>query len=350
MIKLPQSVFACVGLVALLAFPVPATANPFYAAARRDLRQLVSLPPATLTDAEKDSLVWLLGSGGADDLGRQSLATLEAHVDGFLPIFRLAQAYPRQPSLRLQRLIRRYGSAQDPDAMRGFLRKWLTEPPDSIYSRTRGSLVRASECAALELQVIAAEALVEYADPMADSLIAALLQSAGQGCSDCDHKSPDKRFLETARSRLAGNALGSIMAEVGSDSVRFMRDLGMVSRAQLCASRSSTGVTLQEIPLEPLRPVLACLRSTLRAPGHATHTPADFDSTDTIVTLYFEDGLTATLAPFDGNRVQYVDDSYCRGVHVEILDAELNAALRQLPDEVQSSTRVRAPRAAREDP
>jgi hypothetical protein len=233
--------------------------------------------------------------------------------------------------------------------MREFLRKWLTEPPDSLYSRTTGAVVRTSECRAIKLQVIAAEALVEYADPAADSLIAALLQQGGNDCSLCARRLPDTRFLEMARLRLAGNGLGAVFVEGKDDTLRCARDLATVRSALLCESTPSAA-RVQGIPPETLQSVFAQLQWTLRGSEHETNARGDLTDASPILTLHFQDDIKATLTPLGLDRVRYEDDSYCHGLRMELVDAQLNKVLRDLPHEVKSLIRVPGIRAASEKP
>lgn len=338
-----RALLVVVGAAALTAFSAPAGANPFYHDALSAVHRLVHFPPDSLSSAQRDSLILLLGSGGADDMRQQNLDLLEGRIDRYLPLLRLAQLYPNQPSLRLQRLIRHHGSSGDCDAMQAFLRTWLTAPPDSIYSRPHGAAVKPPACTVSHLQVIAAEALVEYADPAADSLIATLLRQTDDGCTLCPSGISDRRLLELARFRLKGSESGYIMRAGEGDTLHCVRDLAALQRAQLFVGTTST-MRAQGVTREALRPILECLASSLQVRSSAAPSDEVLDRAEILVTLHFEDGLQASLAPFGGDRVRYQDDSCCHGVYLEFLDARLNAALRALPHEMESS--IRMPRAA----
>lgn len=299
------------------------------------VHRLLQISPVALTDAETDSLIRLLGAGGADDMGRRSLAALEAQVADLLPILRQAQIYPHQPSWRLQRLILHHGSVYDLDTMRASLRMWLAEPPDSIYSRAAGAVVRPSDCRILRRQIVAAEALVECKDPAADSLISALLERVDEECAHCTGRIPDRRYLELARLRMAGGGGESIMVAGAGDTLRCIRDLNAVRSAQLYASASSR-TRSQGISLEFLGQVLDCLRCTRHAPSDAIRTRGNLQDAAIILILRFEDGLTVFLSPFDQDRVRYEDDSYCHGVYWELFDPRLNEFLHQLTSEVNA--------------
>lgn len=335
--RLHSTVLAGVGFILLISLCASAVANPYYAESRRALHRLIKIPPSALTDAERDSLVWLLGSGGADDLGRDRLITLNAQMNDFLPMLRQAQLYPHQPSLQLQRLIRRHGSMEDLADMGAFLKRWLVEPPDSIYSRAAGAMVKPSARRVLKLQIIAAEALVEYRDPVADSLIGVLLERVDRDASRRAGKSSQRRYLELARMRLRGNELGTILFAEGGDTLRCWRDLNAVRSARL-ATTTPWKTGCRGVSRQYLRTVLACLQRTLRASGRGTGIRGDLRGESILLTLHFQDGLTASLAPFGQDRVRYQDDSYSQGVYYELLDAQLNVALRNLPQAVEVPT------------
>ena len=96
-----------------------------------------------------------------------------------------------------------------------------------------------------------------------------------------------------------------------------------------------SSLTTTGIPTEILGPIMDRLRTTLRASGYHR----DSSSASVILTLHFDDDLTTTLVPVGEDRIRYSDDSFCFGVDLEFLDPELNALLRDLPNEVLSHAR-----------